>query len=745
MKEVLYQLMDWERIEAIAYSEEAYPQHILGAHPVENGWLVQTYQPEAESVSILYKGERMDMIEVDKDYKFFAYLLEDFEQNHKYQLEVTYQDGSTSVSEDPYLYGTMISREDQDRFSQGIHYEIYEKLGAHYMEMDGVWGTHFAVWAPNALRVSVVGDFNYWDGRIYPMRKHNHSGIFELFLPGVKPGAIYKYEIKTRQRLTYLKADPYARQAQLRPDNASIVASSATYEWSDKSWMSARKKKNMKTQPLNVYEVHLGSWKKPDDGREFFTYHELAPMLAQYVKDLGFNAIELLPIMEHPFDGSWGYQVTGYYAPTARYGQPEDFKYFVDYMHSEGISVILDWVPAHFPKDTFGLSAFDGTYLYEHQDKRQGEHPHWGTLIYNYGRPQVSNFLLANALYWIKEFHVDGLRFDAVASMLYLDYGKQDGGWVANAYGGNENLEAIEFFKHLNSIHAKMKTGALMIAEESTAYPLVTSSVEEGGLGFDLKWNMGWMNDFLEYMKLDPYFKSYHHNELTFSMVYAYSEDYILSLSHDEVVHGKGTLLNKMPGLHHDKLANLRAAYGYTYAHPGKKLLFMGQEFGPYEEWNENKALPWECLDVPDHQEMLSYMKALNQLYHSEPALYQQDHQTKGFEWLDSSDYSRSILAFVRKSRKKADTLVILVNFTPVTYEDYQFGVPYPGKYKEIFNSQNKVFGGHDIVNKRVKSSKAEEVHNRKHSIEAKLGALSFSVWKYQGEDKKVKKESKDK
>ena len=555
------------------------------------------------------------------------------------------------------------------------------------MTVQGVEGVNFAVWAPNALRVSVVGDFNRWDGRTCQMHCLD-SGIFELFIPGLKAGDLYKYEIKAKGGLTYLKADPYANAAQMRPDTASVVADLRDYEWQDQEWMRTRGEKQGYQDPMFIYEVHLGSWKKPKEGeKEFYNYRELAPLLAEYVKDMGYTHVELMPVMEHPLDESWGYQVTGYYAPTSRYGSPQDFMYFMDYMHREGIGVILDWVPAHFPRDTFGLSAFDGTCLYEHQDPRKGFHPHWGTLIYNYGRPEVKNFLIANALFWADKYHADGIRMDAVASMLYLDYGKQDGEWVANIYGGNENLEAIEFLKHLNSIFKKKYPSALLIAEESTAWPKITGDLEDEGLGFDYKWNMGWMNDFLNYMKYDPVYRGSHHDELTFSMIYNYSERFLLSLSHDEVVHGKGTLVQKMPGEYEQKLSNLRLAYGYLTAHPGKKLLFMGQEFGQDMEWDEKKELDWEALEYPAHTQMKDYVKALLHLYRSCPALYRDDFKTEGFEWINCLEWEKNLLVFLRKTEKEEDTLLVVCNFSNVVYEDYQVGVPYAGKYKEIFNS----------------------------------------------------------
>ena len=547
----LYDLMNWPRIEALVYSEEDEPQEILGPHKVTGGILIQAFLPTAVKATVIVKGngKTYPMEQADEN-GFYAVLLPG-RTIPEYTYQVEYDNGAKEELVDPYAFAPKVfTKNDVDKFEAGIHYTIYEKLGAHPMTIRETEGTYFAVWAPNAARVSVVGDFNLWDGRRHPMRKIQEAGIFELFIPGLGAGENYKYEIKTRNRLPMLKADPYANGAELRPNTASVIRDLNAYAWTDSAWLDQRKKTDYKKSPMLIYELHLASWKKPEEesGREFYNYREIAQELAPYVKEMGYTHVELMPVMEHPFDASWGYQVTGYYAPTARYGTPEDFMYFMDYMHKQGIGVILDWVPAHFPRDTFGLASFDGTCLYEHWDPRQGSHPHWGTLIYNYGRPQVKNFLIANALFWTEVYHADGIRMDAVASMLYLDYGKNDGEWVANIYGGKENLEAIEFLKHLNSIFKKRKDGALLIAEESTAWPKVTGAVEEDGLGFNFKWNMGWMNDFMGYMHYDPVFRAYHHGELTFSMIYAYSENFILSLSHDEVVHGKASLVGKMPG-----------------------------------------------------------------------------------------------------------------------------------------------------------------------------------------------------
>ena len=729
MADKLYDMMDWAEIEAVQYSEEKYPRNILGPRVTPEGILIQCFFPEEEKVSLRTLSDRKLHAMTEEDGGYFAILLPG-KKIPRYTFVLGDKKEGREIY-DPYAFPSQITEKEEARFQAGICYDIYEKLGAHPMTVQGVEGVNFAVWAPNALRVSVVGDFNRWDGRTCQMHCLD-SGIFELFIPGLKAGDLYKYEIKAKGGLTYLKADPYANAAQMRPDTASVVADLRDYEWQDQEWMRTRGEKQGYQDPMFIYEVHLGSWKKPKEGeKEFYNYRELAPLLAEYVKDMGYTHVELMPVMEHPLDESWGYQVTGYYAPTSRYGSPQDFMYFMDYMHREGIGVILDWVPAHFPRDTFGLSAFDGTCLYEHQDPRKGFHPHWGTLIYNYGRPEVKNFLIANALFWADKYHADGIRMDAVASMLYLDYGKQDGEWVANIYGGNENLEAIEFLKHLNSIFKKKYPSALLIAEESTAWPKITGDLEDEGLGFDYKWNMGWMNDFLNYMKYDPVYRGSHHDELTFSMIYNYSERFLLSLSHDEVVHGKGTLVQKMPGEYEQKLSNLRLAYGYLTAHPGKKLLFMGQEFGQDMEWDEKKELDWEALEYPAHTQMKDYMKALLHLYRSCPALYRDDFKTEGFEWINCLAWEKNLLVFRRKTEKEEDTLLVVCNFSNVVYEDYQVGVPYAGKYKEIFNSDSAVYGGAGNVNPRVKMSRDQECDERKQSIKIKVPPLGISIFQY--------------
>ena len=733
MEEKLYELMDWAAIEAIVYSEEDNPHAVLGAHVTDEGILIQTFMPTAEKVVVKHEGNGKEYPMVLEDEEGFFAVLIPGKRIPKYHFVVTFGEDNVVEYKDPYGFGPQISEKDTRKFNAGICYDIYDKLGAHPMTVDGVDGVLFAVWAPNAMRVSVVGDFNLWDGRRLPMRRLWDSGIFELFVPGLAAGDIYKYEIKAKSRLTFLKADPYANAAEKRPNTASVIADLTGFAWTDASWIQEREKKDDKAAPMSIYEVHLGSWKKPDeeDGRDFYNYRELAPMLAEYVKDMGYTHIELMPVMEHPFDGSWGYQVTGYYAPTSRYGTPEDFMYFMNYMHEKGIGVILDWVPAHFPRDTFGLCTFDGTCLYEHLDPRQGSHPHWGTLIYNYGRPEVKNFLIANALFWAEKYHVDGIRMDAVASMLYLDYGKNDGEWVANIYGGNENLEAIEFFHHLNSIFKKKEPGVMLIAEESTAWPKITAPVEDEGLGFDYKWNMGWMNDFIYYMSLDPIFRSANHGALTFSMIYAYSEDFILTLSHDEVVHGKASLIGKMPGDREQQFANLRAAYAFMMGHPGKKLLFMGQDFAQYNEWSEAHSLEWELLKFDAHKQMHDYVKDLNAFYLSHPAMYEKDYEPEGFEWMNCISANENMVVFTRSGKKKEDMLLFVCNFSPLTYEKRSIGVPYPGKYKEIFNSNKKEYGGTGVGNPRLKQSKKVECDDKADSIQIIVPPMSVTIFSY--------------
>ena len=624
-----------------------------------------------------------------------------------------------------------ISELDTYLFAKGTHYEIYEKMGAHLAEEDGKAGTYFSVWAPNARSVSVVGDFNNWDRTAHPMQPVQQSGIWDIFVPGVKAGDLYKFAVETSQGYTVLKADPYGNQSQLRPDNASVVADIRYFDWTDQAWRKAHQEKKTES-PMAIYEVHPGSWKKdPSMPGEFYNFKKLAVELADYVLEMGYTHVELIGLSEHPFDGSWGYQVSGYYAPTARYGTPADFMYFVNYMHDHGIGVILDWVPAHFPKDEFGLGRFDGTALYEHQDPRKGEHPEWGTYCFNYGRTEVSNFLVANAL-WIEKFHVDGLRVDAVASMLYLDFGRSSGNWIPNEDGGNQNYEAITFLKHLNSIVAQRNPGAMMIAEESTAWPKVTGDVDDGGLGFTYKWNMGWMHDFLEYMKCDPIFRKYHQNQITFSFMYAYSENYVLVLSHDEVVHLKKSMIYKMPGTMPEKFGNLRAAYGLMMMHPGKKLLFMGQDFAQTAEWNEAKSLDWHLLEkYPEHQQLNHYYCDLLHFYQNEPALYELDDSPEGFAWINGSDAEHNMLTFCRLTKDKKNCLLCHFNFSPVAYENFQSGVLCPGTYTEVFNSNAAEYGGTGLVNPEPIEAVKESWDFKDYSIKYHLGAYGVCIFKF--------------
>ena len=627
------------------------------------------------------------------------------------------------------------SEMDRYLFGEGTHYEIYKLMGAHPTTQRGKDGVYFAVWAPHAESVSVVGDFNKWDPDKNVMKCDNDMGIYQLFVPKVREGDLYKFCITTYKGKLLFKADPYANYAEHRPGTASCVYDITKFKWGDSVWMKKRLEYNAKKDAMSIYELHPGSWKKHPlkDGDEdgFYNYRELAHSLADYIKEMGYTHVELMGIAEHPFDGSWGYQVTGYYAPTSRYGTPEDFQYFVNYMHKNKIGVILDWVPAHFPKDAHGLADFDGTPTYEYADPRKGEHPDWGTKVFDYGKNEVKNFLIANALFWIQAYHIEGLRVDAVAYMLYLDYGREAGQWIPNKYGENKNLEAIEFFKHLNSVVLGKNKGAVMIAEESTAWPMVTGKPEEGGLGFSLKWNMGWMHDFLEYMKLDPYFRKYNHHKMTFSMSYAYSENYVLVLSHDEVVHLKCSMINKMPGLGQDKFENLKAGYSYMFGHPGKKLLFMGQEFGQFQEWSEARELDWFLLAEPCHQQLQAYVKELLALYKKYPALYANDDSQEGFEWINADDAARSIFSFVRKSPTGRNNLLFVINYTPVAREDYRVGVPKRKQYKLILNSKDPKFGGDTPVEQTVYKAVKKECDGRDYSFGYPLPAYGVAVFLY--------------
>lgn len=721
--------INWMEVDALVQGIHNNPHHILGMHECIDDLYINAYLPGAKVVNAIEVSTRKKYTLVSERVPgFFSVVIKD-KKPFEYKLNVRFDNGDEVTYFDPYVFEPVIDPIDISLFNEGKHYSIYEKMGAHPMTVDGVEGVLFAVWAPNADRVSVVGNFNNWDGRRHPMRKLDYSGIYELFIPGKLVGEIYKYEIKAKSGQVFMKSDPYAFSSEVRPANASRIVD-ISYKWKDAAWMEKRENKNTDEQPMAIYEMHLGSWKRPTDGREFYNYRDIASLLADYLLMMNYNYVELMPIMEHPYDPSWGYQVTGYYAPTSRYGSPADFMYFVDYLHSKGIGVILDWVPAHFPKDEHGLGRFDGTALYEHEDPKRGEHPHWGTYIYNYGRNEVRNFLVANALYWAEKYHIDGIRIDAVASMLYLDYGRGDGEWLPNIYGGNENLEAIDFIKELNSKMHELHKGVIMIAEESTAWPMMTHPVEAGGLGFDYKWNMGWMNDFLNYMKLDPLYRKYHHNDLTFSMVYAYSEKFILVLSHDEVVHEKGSMIAKMPGGYEDKFSNLRVAYGYMMTHPGKKLLFMGQEIAQFTEFNENAEVDWSLFEFDAHVFMQGYVKELNELYKTEPALYELDSSPEGFTWINCNSANTSLLSYVRKGKKESDTLLIICNFTPMEHKAYKLATPSGGRWQEIFSSDNSRYGGEGRNNKTVKQAKKAECDGQEHYISVTVPPLSISVFK---------------
>ena len=717
------------------------PKHLLGNHDYGDGQVITVYRPYAEKVSVVSPtGKNREEMECLAEGFYGYYSAKKKYKGTKYRIETTYQDGSTVVTADAYAFDSQITEFDTYLFAEGKLYDIYEKFGAHPMTIDGVKGTYFAVWAPHARRVSVVGDFNMWDGSLNPMQMMQTSGIYELFIPDVAPGAVYKYQILTREGEILYKADPYGNQCQVRPDNANVVADLVGYKWKDTDWIENRKHQTRETElkkPMAIYECHLGSWKKKieDSDFGFYTYRELAKMLCDYVKKMGYTHVELMGIAEYPFDGSWGYQVTNYYAPTSRYGSPDDFMYFVDHMHANGIGVILDWVPAHFPRDAHGLGRFDGMPLYEHPDPRRGEHPDWGTYIFDFGRNEVSNFLTANALFWVEKFHVDALRVDAVASMLYLDYGKQDGQWLPNKDGGNENYDAIELLRKINTVMEERNPGAFLIAEESTAWAGVTAPASMKGLGFLYKWNMGWMNDFLEYMKMDPYFRSFNHNRLTFSLSYTYAENYVLVISHDEVVHLKCSMLNKMPGTEMDKFANLRTAYGFMYGHPGKKLLFMGQEFGQLREWSEARSLDWFLLEQPLHKKMQKWVADLNHMYTTYDACYYNDNDQMGFEWTKVDDANTSIIAFVRRGKTAKDQLLFVCNFVPVERKDYWIGVPCLTEYEEIINSDAKIYGGSGTKNGKVKAFE-EKCDRMPYAISIDIAPLSMMVFKYDYVDK---------
>ncbi|MFN8530465.1 MAG: 1,4-alpha-glucan branching protein GlgB [Anaerolineae bacterium] len=720
-------------VSALVAGDHGAPFDILGAHDLGDGRVViRAFRPSAVGLAALV-GEsktRVPMKRVRDEGIYEAVVSEPF-AGLRYQLEERTAAGVTRTIFDAYAFKPVMGELDEYLFRSGKHLNAYDYMGAHLTSINGVEGTRFAVWAPNAFSVSVIGDFNGWDGRFHPMMKHDTTGIWELFIPGVKEGALYRYRVRS-MHMGYRadKSDPYAFTSEVRPNNASIVTNLDSYTWQDGEWMTARAaSKNELDQPMSIYEAHLGSWKRGVDNR-WMSYRELAEQLVPYIKDMGYTHIELLPVAEHPFDASWGYQVTGYFAPTSRYGSPADFMYFVDQCHQNGIGVILDWVPAHFPKDGHALAFFDGTHLYEHADARKGEHPDWGTLIFNFGRNEVRNFLIANALFWLKKYHIDGLRVDAVSSMLYLDFSRKAGEWLPNEYGGNENLEAVSFVREANVIIHQEAPGAMTIAEESTAWAMVSRPVYIGGLGFTYKWNMGWMHDTLEYVEKDPVYRRYHHNKLTFSLIYAFNENFVLSLSHDEVVHGKGSLINKIPGDWWQKFATLRVLYGYQWTHPGKKLLFMGQEFGQWREWSEARGLDWDLLGYDTHQGLQRWMRDLNHVYQGQPALFQHDFDPSGFRWINADDADNSIFAYIRYADDPSDFVVVVANFTPVVRSGYRIGVPEAGRYVELLNSDSSHYGGGNVGNSGGVQTEASPAHGLPHSITLTLPPLGILLLK---------------
>lgn len=727
MTDKLYDLMNWPKIESVVYSEEDKPQRILGAFPVKKGMLIQTFQPQASDVKVKFKdtGKIYPMEQVDEE-GFYAVFIPG-KKKMNYRFLVT--EGKEEIQiEDSYRFEPLITGEDCVKFSAGIHYEIYQVLGAHPMVRDGVFGVQFAVWVPKAVRVSVVGKFNHWDGRRHQMQRVSDSDIFELFVPEAKEGDIYKYEIKMRGGLVLLKSDPYANTFELRPNSCSVVGETEKYKWGDSAWLKKRETTDYHRQPISVYELHLGSFQKKGK-KTFYNYRELAPMVISYVSELHMTHVEIMPVMEHILDESWGYQTTGYYAPTSRFGSFNDFKYFIDELHKAGIGVILDWVPAHFPKNGDGLMCFNGYPLYEPSLENRREHKRWGTYAFDYGKKEVSNFLIANALYWVEEFHVDGLRVDAVSSMLYHDYDRLDGDWTPNIYGGSENLEGIEFIKHLNSIIKKRNPNVLMIAEESTLFGNITAPLEEEGLGFDYRWNFEFMNEAFRFFGCDPLFRKGYYNEFLNTMVYACSEHYMLPFSHDEVVHGKHSMLNKMTGEGDARFSHLRLMYAYQMVHPGKKLTFMGNETAGEYEWCESLTPEWKLLKKKKNAGVMKMISVLNELYQTYPALYELEEENQGLEWINNTAINETLSVFLRKGSKPEEDLLVICNFTPVHRENYKIGVPYPGQYREIFNSDDKAFCGTHGVNANVKTAREEECDERAYSLRVKLAPLSVSIF----------------
>lgn len=719
-----------DAIAAIVHGYHGAPFDVLGPHKLkidEDTVSFRAFRPTAKNLYLRLGKQRVQMNRL-WDEGFFEITIETSWPGPHYQLEAETHDGREEIFHDPYAFSSYLGDFDLYLLSEGRHLTSYEKLGAHLVEIEGIAGVNFVVWAPNAYRVSIIGDFNGWHPEDHPMQRRGVSGIWELFIPGLGEGETYKFDVRSRLNDFHgEKADPYAFAAELRPKTASVVANLDNYEWQDKAWMENRANHDPLKAPFSIYEVHLGSWRRKEENA-WLTYRELADVLVKYVKEMGYTHIELMPVAEHPFDGSWGYQVTGYFAPTARFGSPADFMYLVDQCHQQGIGVILDWVPAHFPKDGHGLAYFDGTHLYEHADSRKGEHPDWGTLIFNYGRNEVRNFLISNALFWLKIYHIDGLRVDAVSSMLYLDFSRQAGQWVPNQYGGRENIDAITFMREANEVIHRECPGAVMIAEESTAWPMVSRPTYLGGLGFTFKWNMGWMHDTLDYLKKDPVYRRFAHNRITFSLFYAFSENFVLSLSHDEVVHGKGSLVNKASGDWWQKFATLRLLFGYQYTHPGKKLNFMGQEFGQWREWSEERSLDWHLLELPTHARLQKWMKDLNAFYKSQPAMHQNDFTPEGFKWIEANDADQSIFTYMRFADDPADFLVIACNFTPIPRHGYRVGVPEAGHYKELLNSDSAAYGGGNVGNYGGVHTDVHTIHGFPHSLSLTLPPLGIVV-----------------
>ncbi len=714
-----------DRLLALEHSD---PHSVLGAHPENGRVIVRAYRPDATKIFLLMDGSTRRAMQPREAPGFFEIVVADRSEVFPYRLEVHYPDGTVAIGRDPYSFLPTLGDLDLYLWGEQTHQRAWDKLGAHPLEMGGIMGVAFAVWAPTARSVSVVGDFNRWDGRLHMMRVLGSSGIWEIFVPGLEVGAIYKYEIRTVHGALLLKSDPFAIRMESPPATASIVYRSE-YSFEDQGWMRSRAQRDPIKAPISVYEVHPGSWRRvPEDGYRWLTYRELADQLGDYVEEMGFTHVEFMPLMEHPFSGSWGYQVSGYFAPTSRYGTPDDLRYLIDRMHQRGIGVILDWVPAHFPKDEFSLGRFDGTALYEHEDPRLGDHPEWGTYIFNYGRNEVRSFLIASALYWLGEFHADGLRVDAVASMIYRDYGRREGQWIPNAYGGRENLEAIAFLRAMNEQVYARNPGILMIAEESTAWGGVSRPTFMGGLGFGLKWDMGWMHDTLEYFSLDPIYRKWHHRDLTFGMLYAWSENFMLPLSHDEVVHGKRSMLDKMPGLMGDRFANLRSLYGYMWARSGKKHLFMGNEFGQWREWDHNSSLDWHLLQYREHQGLRALVRDLNRLYREYPALWEADTEPAGFRWIDADNADDNMIAFMRIAPSNGAAILCVGNFSPVARSRYRIGVPRPGWYREILNTDSASYGGLNRGNLGGVNSEPQPWHQFGHSIAIEMPPLSV-LW----------------